>query len=108
MQTSVEKIREYALKNGFYISPYFKLEDRVKKMMDEGHCSCDKDRPECPCFQCEFEVDKIGRCKCSLILSKAYYDELMRRKEVHARTGKWDREPILAKRGVEEDEHEVS
>ena len=97
MITSVKKICDFAVEHGICISPYENLDNRVAKMIEKGHCLCDEERLECPCFQATIEVEKLGKCKCNMFLAKWYYDELIRRREEHNKTGKWEKTLIMKK-----------
>jgi ferredoxin-thioredoxin reductase catalytic subunit len=95
MITSVEKIMKFIDEHGFKLSPYFKLEEKIGMMIEKGHCLCDVTRPECPCWQSEIEVKKTGRCKCTMMLSREYYEWMMKRKAKHEKTGKWSNEMFV-------------
>jgi len=99
MNVSADKIWKYAQEHEYFISPYDDIERRVKKMNEKGCCLCDPNRLECPCWQAEIEVVKMGKCKCNMFVCKAFYDWMMKRKIEHEKTGKWSNEIYEHKEG---------
>lgn len=79
-----------AMEKGWLINPSKGMEMYVDLYFKFGHCPCDDSRKNCPCAECEEEVNTRGKCRCALFWKdyQTFRDTLR---------------PLKVKRGKEED-----